>query len=237
MSREASKKAAKELLALCEAEGVKMPTNPINAMVEAGTMLNSTREDGEFQLQKALAELITKFGQKEGAAPAASKKRKASDVKKETKSDATVVIDEDDDADARDKKSTTTTTTKKRKAATATKKPVKKKAVELSDEEEDDDEPKAKKARGKPAAAHSANQALADAFAELSGFEFKRGEKFKGGTWSKVAKAVRDAESAITSGKLATKLKGIGKSSAAKIDEFLETGTMVTLEEYRAGNM
>lgn len=181
-----------------------------------------------------LQELITKFGRKEGsAAPAASKKRKASDVKKETKTNATVVIDDDDDddADGGDKKSTT-----KKKAAP--KKPVKKKAVELSDDEEEDEgEPKAKKARSKPTASHSANQALADAFAELSGFEFKRGEKFKGGTWSKVAKAVREAESAITSGKLATKLKGIGKSSAAKIDEFLETGTMATLEEYRAGNM
>lgn len=166
----------------------------------------------------------------------ASKKRKASAVKKEKKSadDVTVAIDDDDDDDDASK----ATTKKKKTPAAAAKKPVKKKAVALSDEDDDDDdEPKAKKARGKPAATHSSNQALADAFAELSGFEFKRGEKFKGGTWSKVAKAVRDAEAPITAGKLAMKLKGIGKSSATKIDEFLETGTMATLEEYRAGNM
>ncbi|KAJ0412280.1 hypothetical protein ATCC90586_006666 [Pythium insidiosum] len=138
MSLEASKKAAKELIALCEKEGVKLPTNPVNAMVEAGTMLNATKENnpvnamveagtmlnatkenGEFQLEKAL----------------------------------------------------------------------------------------------------------------------KRGERFKGGTWSKVAKAIRDHDEKITSGKQAQKLKGIGKSAAAKIDEFLESGSLEQLEEYRAGNL
>lgn len=168
--------------------------------------------------------MITKFGIKEGAAP--SKKRKAGDAKKPTKKSAKEVVDvdaEDDaDVDGDDKKKVV-----KKPAAT------KKKTIVISD----DDEPKTKKARTKPMATNSANQELADAFAELSGFEFKRGEKFKGGTWSKVAKAVRDSEEKITTGKQAMKLKGIGKSSATKIDEFLETGTMETLEEYRAGNM
>lgn len=176
--------------------------------------------------------MITKFGIKEGAAP--SKKRKTGDAKKPTKKSAKEIVnvdaEDDADIDGDDKKKKVV-----KKSAVA-----KKKAVVISDDndsEDADDEPKTKKARTKPMATNSANQELADAFAELSGFEFKRGEKFKGGTWSKVAKAVRDSEEKITTGKQAMKLKGIGKSSATKIDEFLETGTMETLEEYRAGNM
>ncbi|KAG3111612.1 hypothetical protein PI124_g9245 [Phytophthora idaei] len=200
-SREASKKAAKELLALCAKEGVKVPTDPVNAAVEAGTMLNATRENGEFQLNAALKEMIKKFGVKESTSP---KKKGKTDVKTEKK------------------------TGRKRKSADV---------KDEDDEDADEDEKKAKKPRKKVEATCEANQTLADAFAELSGFEFKRGEKFKGGTWSKVAKAIRDCESKLTCGKDALKLKGVGKSSAAKIDEYLETGTLEKLEEYRAGNM
>ncbi|KAL4158360.1 hypothetical protein PRNP1_004138 [Phytophthora ramorum] len=199
-SREASKKAAKELLALCAKEGVKVPTDPVNAAVEAGTMLNATREDGEFQLDAALQEMIKKFGVKKVASP----KKK-------------------DKADVKEKKATRG---RKRKSDD----------VKDEDEDEDEDEKKPKKPRKKVEATCEANQALADTFAELSGFEFKRGERFKGGTWSKVAKAIRDCESDITCGKDALKLKGVGKSSAAKIDEFIETGTLEKLDEYRAGN-
>eukprot|EP00644_Phytophthora_capsici_P009747 jgi/Phyca11/528931/estExt2_fgenesh1_pm.C_PHYCAscaffold_350088 len=200
-SREASKKAAKELLALCAKEGVKVPTDPVNAAIVAGTMLNSTREDGEFQFDAALKEMIKKFGVEESASP---KKKGKTSVKTEKK------------------------TGRKRKSDD----------VKEEDENADeDDEKKAKKPRKKAEATVEANQSLADAFAELSGFEFKRGEKFKGGTWSKVAKAIRDCETEITCGKDALKLKGVGKSSAAKIDEFIDTGTLQTLEEYRAGNM
>ena len=65
MSREKSRQAAKDLLELCKTEGVKLPTvtlaiciscfqsfsnanylqNARNAMIEAGTMLNSTKEN------------------------------------------------------------------------------------------------------------------------------------------------------------------------------------------------
>ena len=105
------------------------------------------------------------------------------------------------------------------------------------DNAEDDDADKKPKKQSKAVATNEKNQDLADAFSELAGFEFKRGEKFKGGTWSKVAKAIRENEDEITSGKEAMKLKGIGKSSAAKMDEFFETGTIQALEEFRAGNM
>uniref|UniRef100_H3HBW9 C3H1-type domain-containing protein n=1 Tax=Phytophthora ramorum TaxID=164328 RepID=H3HBW9_PHYRM len=181
-SREASKKAAKELLALCAKEGVKVPTDPVNAAVEAGTMLNATREDGEFQLDAALQEMIKKFGVKKVASP----KKK-------------------DKADVKEKKATRG---RKRKSDD----------VKDEDEDEDEDEKKPKKPRKKVEATCEANQALADAFAELSDLN---------------SSAAKD----ITCGKDALKLKGVGKSSAAKIDEFIETGTLEKLDEYRAGNI
>lgn len=164
--------------------------------------------------------MIKKFGVK----PVPSKKRKASEVKKEK-------------SEKSEKSERSEKEEKKTKGRASKKKESKVKDEAADDEDEDDDEPAAKKQRKKSTAVCEANQALADAFAELSGFEFKRGEKFKGGTWSKVAKAIRESELDIESGKQALKLKGVGKSSAAKIDEFLETGTLEKLEEYRAGNL
>uniref|UniRef100_A0AAV1UDH8 Crossover junction endonuclease MUS81-like HHH domain-containing protein n=1 Tax=Peronospora matthiolae TaxID=2874970 RepID=A0AAV1UDH8_9STRA len=211
-SREENRKAAKELLARCAEQGVKVPTNPVNAAVEAGTMLNATREKGEFCLDAALQEMIKKFGLKEPLSPTEETKS----PKKKKKRGESVQSEE-----------TTATRGKKRKSE------------DVEDEAEEDEvvEKKSAKKPRKAEATCQANQKLADAFAELSGFEFKRGERFKGGTWSKVAKAIRDCDSVLTCGKEALKLKGVGKSSAAKIDEFLETGTLETLEEYRAGNM
>ncbi|CAI5730955.1 unnamed protein product [Peronospora destructor] len=201
-SREKSKKAARELLALCAEEGVKVPTDPVNAAVEAGTMLSATREEGEFQLDAALKEMIKKFGLKKSPSPKKKKKESKDDVKTEKKIGRKRTSDH------------------------------------IIDKKEDvDDETKIKKPRKMAEATCKTNQNLADAFVELSGFEFKRGEKFKGGTWAKVAKAIRDCDSVLTCGQDALKLKGVGKSSAAKIDEFIETGTLQKLEEYRAGNM
>ncbi|OQR98379.1 hypothetical protein ACHHYP_08676 [Achlya hypogyna] len=191
-NKAAAKQAAKDLLDLCKKDGVLVPTDPMNAMIQAGTMLNATREDGEYNLPAALKAMADKFGVKAPEAkPKATRKRKA---KNDSKDD---VKDEDDEGDDESAK-------KKKKVAQAT---------------------------------NEKNQELAEAFAELAGFEFKRGEKFKGGSYSKVAKAIRDAEDKIESGKAAMKLKGIGKASASKIDEFLENGKIEKLEEYRAGNM
>ncbi|CAH0481830.1 unnamed protein product [Peronospora belbahrii] len=202
-NREKSQKAAKELLALCVKESVMVPTDPINAAVVAGTMLNATREEGEFQLDAALKEMIKKFGVKKLTSPKKTKMQNKDEAK------------------------TKKTTSRKRKND------------HVTDEEGDEEEDKTmmKKPRKTAEATCDANQKLADAFLELSSFEFKRGEKFKGGTWSKVAKAIRDCEFVLTCGKDALKLKGVGKSSAAKIDEFLELGTLEKLEEYRAGNL
>lgn len=215
-SKEERKQAAKQLLERCKEEGVKLPTDPMNAMVQAGTMLNATIEDGEFQIENALKEMIEKFGQEEKKVKEITRKRKSPGVKKED---------------------TEVEPTKSQGGKKATKK-----AAKDEDEEEasDNEEPKVKKPkkeRAKPVATCEKNQALADAFAELSAFEFKRGEKFKGGTWAKVAKAIRDATEPIDEGKQALKLKGVGKSSAKMIDEFHESGTFAKLEEFRAGNL
>lgn len=51
--------------------------------------------------------------------------------------------------------------------------------------------------------------------------------------YKKVALALRDYEQAVTSGK-GLKLPGVGKASQAKIDEFLETGSMAKIAELQA---
>jgi DNA polymerase/3'-5' exonuclease PolX len=54
------------------------------------------------------------------------------------------------------------------------------------------------------------------------------------GVFSKAAKAIRECETVISSGKEAMKLKGIGKGIAGYIDEYLTTGAINKLEELRA---
>ncbi len=96
--------------------------------------------------------------------------------------------------------------------------------------------PKEKKPRKAAVAICSENQELSELFQEIAGYCFKSESAFKGQTYSKVAAAIRHAEEPLLSGKQAMKLKGIGKSSGAKIDEFLEKGSIELLEEYRSGN-
>ena len=75
------------------------------------------------------------------------------------------------------------------------------------------------------------NEALAACFDELCAFEGGKG--FKANAYKKVAKVLRESAE-VTSGKEAGKMAGIGKSSATKIQEFLDTGSMAKLEELRA---
>ena len=141
------------------------------------------------------------------------------------------IPEEKSDEKAKPRKETQSKRKPKRKASTAAEE------EKLAQKGEDEDGEKKERKKTKPAAQCEENQALAEIFGELAGFEFKRGERFKGGTYSKAAKAIRDADEVISSGKQAQKLKGIGKSTGAKIDEFLETGTLSVIEEYRSGNM
>merc|ERR1712217_202192 len=97
--------------------------------------------------------------------------------------------------------------------------------------------PAAKKAAGATAGAAGPNSELSAIFAELSGFEFKRQEKFKGIDYKKVSGVLAAHPEKITSGTEASVLPGVGKESAKKIDEFLSTGKIERLERYRSGNL
>lgn len=72
---------------------------------------------------------------------------------------------------------------------------------------------------------------------------FFSSSSLKGGTYKKVANAIKDLDYEITAdnakglGKGKTKVDGIGKGSSEKIHEFLETGKMAKLEEKRAGQV
>ena len=72
---------------------------------------------------------------------------------------------------------------------------------------------------------------------------FSSSSSLAGGTYKKVANAIKDLDYEITAdnakglGKGKTKVDGIGKGSSEKIHEFLETGKMAKLEEKRAGQV
>ncbi|ETV95863.1 hypothetical protein H310_10902 [Aphanomyces invadans] len=69
------------------------------------------------------------------------------------------------------------------------------------------------------------NQALADAFEDLAHYDRKIGDSNAGMSYSKVAEAIRDADIEVESGDHAMKhIPGVGKKSAAAINEFLATG-------------
>ena len=80
-----------------------------------------------------------------------------------------------------------------------------------------------------------ANEELADAFKELAGFEFKLKATFKGVAYQKVSKTLREM-AAVTSVDQVKGVPGIGKTSLAKIREFLNNGVIERLEKYRRGD-
>lgn len=84
-----------------------------------------------------------------------------------------------------------------------------------------------------PTAAHPSNAGLVAAFFELATLLKDAGEQFKSGAFSKVAKLLSDLDREVTSGKSVKDIKGIGKSSMDKIDEFISTGKMGAIEEFK----
>jgi ribosome-binding protein aMBF1 (putative translation factor) len=81
-------------------------------------------------------------------------------------------------------------------------------------------------------AKNSANKELADEFVDLGEHKIKRGETQKGISRMRVAKEIRNLEELVHSGAQAQKIRGVGRSAAAKLDEFLESGKVHALEEY-----
>lgn len=85
-------------------------------------------------------------------------------------------------------------------------------------------------------AKNSANQELAKEFVELGGYELTHGDKQKGISRMNVAKQLRNTPEPVKSGAQARKIRGIGPSSAAKVDEVLHHGKMHALEKYESGD-
>ena len=72
---------------------------------------------------------------------------------------------------------------------------------------------------------------------EIADLYYKAGESRKGGTFSKGAKAFREADMHITTPKEAMTLKGVGKGMAAYLTEYQEKGFLERLEKMRAGEI
>jgi DNA polymerase/3'-5' exonuclease PolX len=73
------------------------------------------------------------------------------------------------------------------------------------------------------------NTAMATAFRQLA--DLLKAEPFKANAFKKVADIIDSFPDTITSAKQLSTVKGVGKSSAAKITEFLEKGTLGALQE------
>merc|ERR1711988_687744 len=81
-----------------------------------------------------------------------------------------------------------------------------------------------------------ANQGICDVIRQLGSAFFKQGDRFKGGAFQKAATAMAAHPEPILSAKDAEKLKGVGKSTGKKVQEFLDTGKIELLEELRNGS-
>uniref|UniRef100_A0A7S0ZET9 PARP-type domain-containing protein n=1 Tax=Timspurckia oligopyrenoides TaxID=708627 RepID=A0A7S0ZET9_9RHOD len=95
---------------------------------------------------------------------------------------------------------------------------------------------KAVKEQAVPQVKCEKNRALVEVFSELGGYEFKV-LPYKGIAYKKAAQSLAELDFEVTSGhelsKGKSKVPGIGKSLAEKIDEFLHTGSIAKLEEFR----
>ncbi|KAJ9463539.1 Poly polymerase 1 [Diplonema papillatum] len=78
-----------------------------------------------------------------------------------------------------------------------------------------------------------ANDELASLFTELAQMETMAGNTWPVRAYQKVATALRSHAAKITSGKQAMKIPNVGKASADKIQEFLDTGSIQKLEDLR----
>ena len=70
----------------------------------------------------------------------------------------------------------------------------------------------------------SNNERIHSMLLELAETEKVKGDKMRSGAYYKAAASVKKCDEMITSGKQASKLEGVGKKIAEKIDELLTTG-------------
>lgn len=82
-------------------------------------------------------------------------------------------------------------------------------------------------------AATGANSGMAAAFQELGQELRKAGEGFKASAFLKVATAILEFPTPITSSKDLKGVPGVGKSSQAKVDEYLATGKIAAIDDLK----
>ena len=81
------------------------------------------------------------------------------------------------------------------------------------------------------------NATVAALFSELASFEFKREEKFKGVAYMKIVTILLAHSEKVAGGLQAGLLPGVGKQSAMKIQEYIDTGKIDRLVRYRNGDL
>ena len=109
--------------------------------------------------------------------------------------------------------------------------------VESTGQETGDGAGSPKKAKKKETMACEENRPAAMVLQEIADLYWKNKDTFKGVTFGKAAKALRECETYCSNSKEACKLKGIGKSCGALIEEVIKTGKSDKLEKLRAGEL
>eukprot|EP00457_Paulinella_chromatophora_P002813 gb/GEZN01002818.1/.p1 GENE.gb/GEZN01002818.1/~~gb/GEZN01002818.1/.p1 ORF type:complete len:763 (-),score=186.35 gb/GEZN01002818.1/:67-2139(-) len=77
----------------------------------------------------------------------------------------------------------------------------------------------------------NSNQALAEILTEMGNAEKIAGQVFKARAYYKAVKSIKQHDARIRSGREASKLEGVGKKLAAKIQEILDTGKLDAYEK------
>lgn len=107
--------------------------------------------------------------------------------------------------------------------------------VEVEGESGSETSPKHKKPKKTEIVANEGNRPLANAIQEMAMKLFEHRDQRKGPAFALAAKDIRETPNLITNADQAKHLRGIGSGIGAYIEEFLETGHIMKLEEYRAG--
>lgn len=140
-----------------------------------------------------------------------------------------------DDADKRRRRQQAHTERKKKASAVRDASPTAKnrtRSFSSTTSDENEGKPRTQVIKERNPAKNPANKELADEFVDLGGHELKRGETQKGISRMKVAKEIRNLDEPVKSGAQVRKIRGVGRSAAAKVDEYLEDGKIHALEEF-----
>lgn len=246
----------KLVMSMCDRKGLRWPKNEDWSgdlgKKKKGQEIYSIMIARAYDVEESVAALVDKFGQEKWALDAA----RAAAASEEARADESADGDGDGDEEAKagaktgikhDAETTDESEKPKKKRKAAPKKEKVSEAEADADVNADGSPKKAKKAKTEKSTspkvsklevyANNANRGFGDALLEMAQLYYKAALGMKGGSYSKAAKAIRESEEEIRSGKEAMKIKGIGKSIGLFIDEFLEKGFVERLEKMRAGEL